>query len=143
MSVEESINELRQLIADQNISGTQVSALFREMGFATQKRASVQVHKAAPVTKLTTIVRTYTCATCGSRYTHAIKITDADTLCGVDKSSGQVIIADAKRGPYIIDSWTRSCNRCDDYISKLSKEELIERYKQARMFVPLPNQKGE
>ncbi len=92
--------------------------------------------KSSPVTKLTEIVRTYTCITCGSRWTHAIQLTNAESICTQDKT-GKVVVITSK-GPYQVDSFTRSCQRCGDYLTTLSRHELENLAYGLLQFRPLP-----
>ena len=138
MNRDEVMQELRQLLSTDEV-GT--AAILKEMGLGNKPRAE---HKApsvgSPVKHLTQIVRTYTCFTCGSRWTRTIQIADTETLCGVDRHTGNIVCADAKHGPYTIDSWTHSCNKCDGYIAQLPRDVLEQLYKEARMFTPFPKE---
>jgi hypothetical protein len=129
--------ELRQLMTTSGGVGT--AALMKEMGISTKPRAA-SAPVGSPVKHLTQIVRTYTCSTCGHRWTRTLSIADTESLCGVDKTTGAVVVADAKHGPYTMNSWTHSCSRCDTFIEKMDRQELERRYKEARMYLPFPRE---
>lgn len=131
------VDELIELIDQQSFSKKRVQDLVK----ALIKGKPLHPHqghkpKASPVTHLTDVIRTYTCITCGSRWTHTIQLTQNDSVCGVDKN-GKVHIITSK-GPYQLDSWVKSCSSCASYIAKLTREELEELAMSLLVYRPYP-----
>lgn len=137
----ELLMQLREVIEERHLTSIQVREMLKEMHAGRTPTPRRGTPHASPVKRLTDIVRTYTCATCGSRWTHTVRITDNETICTSDARSGQTVIADARSGPYQLDSWVHTCDRCVDFVSRLSREELERAYIISRRFTPLPKEK--
>lgn len=132
-----NVSELIELIDRQGLSDKGVQDLVKALASGKPLHPHREHRpKATPVTHVTDILRTFTCITCGQRWTHTITLTPNDSVCALNKS-GQVTIITSK-GPYQVDSWVKTCSRCADYISKLSRPELEDLTKRLLQYQPYP-----
>lgn len=137
LATEETLDIL-QSIKESGMTEPQVRELLRKLkGEKVDSRHKLKSDvRNGSVKKVREVVRTYSCAHCGSRWTRVLTLTPDESVVGLDKAGKTILITWA--GPYTLDSWVHECSACTMYIDKMPIEEIKRRYKESLKWIPLP-----
>ena len=120
------IGELQSIMQSGGISRARLSSILRELADLQEKRTRTPYKRAMPVTQYTEIERNTTCLHCGSVHKSTLKFKEREDTVGINEG-GKVMIINSQ-SPVKVDCVSRFCNLCSDFVSKMSREELEERY---------------
>lgn len=130
--------DILQSIKDSGLTEPQMRELLRKLkGEKVDSRHTIKHDsRNGKVQKVREVIRTYSCAHCGSRWTRVITLTPDESVVALDKAGKTILITWA--GPYTMDSWVSQCSACSMYVDKMQHEELRRRYLEALKYIPLP-----
>jgi len=119
------IGELQTIVQNSGYSRAKLAAIIKEM---MPKEKIPREHKepSSPVTSYTSIERIYTCQHCKHSFSSIVKLKKReDTAVLVEGGSIMIINSDS---PAKVECITSHCSFCIEFIQKLTREELEERY---------------
>ena len=136
MSLIDSLTEeILNRVESGEMRDADVARLIKEMQNGTRPPAE-RVRRVEPVRRVTDVVRTFTCAHCGARWTITHQIKETESFAAMSKT-GPIIIT--FKGPHEVESWAASCSCCHFKVERMSREELEKAYLALLKHKPLPD----
>jgi transcription elongation factor Elf1 len=123
----DAMGELQTIIQTSGFSRAKLAAILREMiPKETEKRPRQHREPASPVTHFTEVKRNYTCLHCEHEFSSIVKLEKGEDTVVLTKEGKCMVINSAS--PAEVACVTSQCNWCGDFIKRLTREELEERY---------------
>lgn len=122
--------EIQTIIQTSGYSRAKLANLLRIM-IQEQEQESEKVPRkqrkpVMPVSQFTSVRRNYTCTHCKHEFSSTVVLRENEDTA-VITAKGSIMVVN-KDSPAEVSCVTNSCNWCREYIKKLSRSELEERY---------------
>lgn len=138
--------EIRSLVGEGNFNRSLLTAMLKDIDKEEQEKRKRQRQTAAivlggPCTIYTQIKRIYTCTHCGSKKESIVELKKGESVPICNKEGKVTIITSTS--PCQVDALTSSCEKCEEFVGQMDREELERRYmvllRQATFFVQSMN----
>ena len=120
------MGELQTIVQSSGFSRAKLALLLREMQVTKEKRTRVRREPAPLVTCYISVKRNYTCLHCGHKFSSTVELKKGEDTAVIVAGGSVMVINSAS--PAEVDCIANHCSWCAEFVSRLTREELEERY---------------
>lgn len=120
------MGELQTMIQSGGLSRAKLTAILRDMAQTTEKKVRRPCQPTMPVVQYTEVERSTTCLHCNTIHVTHLKFKEKEDSVGIVRG-GKVMIINAM-SPAKVECVSTYCIACEDFVKRMSREELEERY---------------